>query len=134
MRILVVEDTDWKFENISEALNDIGNFDVMHEKYRNEALEKIYENNPSLDCIILDMQFPYYKGGEIIRDCGIQILKRMNHRKCNIPVIICSSAGAKIPDDITNVVGYILYGGSGNLANKFKHYLDKIKEEKQNEG
>lgn len=131
MKILVVEDCNWKYEDIKNNLDAISDFEIIRVETRNEAIREIYNNH--FDVIILDMQFPSMVGGEMLRDGGLQVLKRMHHRGFNIPVIVCSSSGCGIPEEYKNVIGYILYGGMGNLGSLLKHYIESITGETAND-
>ena len=121
-KILVVEDCNMKYEDIKNNLDSIAEFEVVWVKTRNEAISEIYNNH--FDIVILDMQFPSLIGGEMLRDGGLQVLERMNRRGRKFPVIVCSSSCTKIPEEYENVVGYIVYGGMGNLGNYLKHYIE----------
>lgn len=120
-KILIVEDSDMKYQAIKESLSFLQSHKITRVTTRNEALQFLYKEE--VDIIILDMQFPTCRGGEILKDCGLQVLKRIRHRGIDTPVIICSSCSCTVPENIKNVLGYILYDGNGDLSNTLKHYI-----------
>ncbi len=121
LKILVVEDNDTKFKHIHDSLKNIGISEITREKYRNTALLQVFGSTVEKpDFIILDMFFPRYEGGHIERGCGMDILKRMHQRRCEIPVIVCSSCMQDIPEEYSNVRQVILYAQDMDLSRFFK--------------
>ena len=86
MMILIVDDSKIKNEWIRDVLED-KNIKYDEITYLNEAYVKILDNPNVYDGIILDMQFPLYKDGVIETRAGEKLLKRLKHRKINIPVL-----------------------------------------------
>lgn len=127
-KLLIVEDSDMKFADIQESLDFLDDCKIVRKKTRNEAIQLLYNGGSNFDVVILDMQFPSMIGGEMLRDGGLQVLKKIRHRKINVPVIFCSSSTCAIPKDMTNIVGYIVYGGNGNLRELLKHYIESALE------
>jgi CheY-like chemotaxis protein len=123
MKILIVEDSNMKFEDIEYSLDFLNNPEIVRVKTRNEAIQCLYDEGNIFDVAIFDMQFPSMIGGEMLRDGGLQVLKRIRHRKIDVPVIFCSSGYTEIPADLENVAGYIVYGGNGSLSELLKHYI-----------
>lgn len=90
MRLLIVEDSKIKIEWIRDILKE-KNIEYDEITYLNGACLKILDEPKVYDGIILDMQFPIYKNGEIDERAGEKLLKRLKHRKINIPVLGNSS-------------------------------------------
>jgi len=123
IKILIVEDSDMKFDDIQKSIDFLDDCEIVRKCTRNEALQLLYIEGNDFDVIILDMQFPSMIGGEMLRDGGVQVLKKIRHRNINTPVIFCSSSACAIPN-MPNVVGYIVYGGNGKLSELLEHYIE----------
>ncbi len=80
MRILVVEDDPAQVAILSHAFDKPG-YTVVHEKdgKRADHLLSVYE----FDVVILDMGLPSMDGAEVLR--------RLRHRKNNVPVLILTA-------------------------------------------
>jgi two-component system OmpR family response regulator len=80
MRILIVEDDPTQAAILTHALNKPG-YTLVHEKdgKRADHLLTVYE----FDVVILDMGLPSMDGADILR--------RLRHRKNNVPVLILTS-------------------------------------------
>lgn len=108
-KILIVDDDDFKINNIKEVLNEINSDYVIDvEKSLNYGLRRMREEK--FDIVLLDMSMPTFS----IKDSknfdsygGKSFLKEMRRKKIGIPVIVITQydlfgegASQKTADDL----------------------------------
>ncbi len=81
-RILVVEDSIYKFAEIEKLFKKYGITNYTHtDNYVSSlkaVLESTKDNGSKIDIIILDMQFPFYIGEAPDKNQGIQFMTELN--------------------------------------------------------
>ena len=108
MKILIVEDNNRKFDDISSAFEECGETDITRRISRNGALKEIREsltNNSTYDLIILDMQIPIYDDtpNQIQLNGGMEVFERIQRWKCNAQVAFCSSEPVECDDAFASI-------------------------------
>lgn len=129
MKILIIDDSEYKIEDSKEALSKIYNkadFCEVHSK--NSALLFLQELKDSIDLIILDWNFPVFDQGMPEVDMGEEVLKVMQRKDINIDTIICSSDKVNLENEYHNVIGQILYHPA-TLKSQYEDILRDKKEE-----
>lgn len=87
MRILIIDDSTIKIKWIQEMLEE-KNIHYDQIKYLSVAYKQILDSPEMYDGIILDMQFPMYTDSSQVKDrAGEWLLKRLDHKNINIPVL-----------------------------------------------
>ena len=130
LRILVIEDMDYKYQSIKYALSNNNVTPTAYEKYRNPALLRIKaakQANANYDLIILDMQFPRYENSQIIKDAGIEVLTELERLEVTTPVVICSSSDCEWMKDIyANIIETIQHSVFLDMTEIFADILARI--------
>ncbi len=120
MNILVIEDEEYKLNDILKALNeDFDSPKIMTASSRNEGFLTLRSNQ--FDLIILDWNFPRLNGEFPETSMGAEFLFLMKRYGINIPVIICSSM--HIDCEHPNVIGIVEYDPSVVLS--FREFMGK---------
>ena len=92
MKILLIEDDEFKKRNIEEFLDSLGGNDVSSVGAVNSAISSLREN--TYDLIILDMSLPTFdfgpneKGGRPQGFGGREILRQLERFEIVVPVIV----------------------------------------------
>ena len=93
MRVLIIEDNQTKLQTVRKYLKqNYSDMDIHDAISFTAGLRRIYDSD--WDLILLDMTLPVYdinqldSGGEKKPTAGKEIMKRMQHRKKIIPVIV----------------------------------------------
>ena len=132
MKILVVEDNNYKFLDIESALRDCGETDITKSCCRNGALLELKiaeEENRMYDLVILDMQMPIYKESyEIPRRAGMLIFDEIQRCGYDTQVAFCSSEPVECEDSVMN----IQYDSSVFLAPIMQELIEETKKAKVN--
>ena len=130
MKILIVEDNDYKFKDIENALHSCGETDIARNCCRNGALLELAiaeEENRMYDLVILDMQLPRYDGNyEISKKAGMEILRETKRRRYKTSIAFCSSEPVDCEDTIMN----ILYDSSVYLTPTIQELLVLVSKNK----
>ena len=102
MRILVVEDDEYKREYIEDVLKQ-RNIEFHVERAINSALRYIHDNHDQIDGIILDLNLPRYDSYNswktIISMGGLDIPEEMTRLGIEIPILINSYDAFKVKYD-----------------------------------
>ncbi len=131
MRILIIEDNEYKYENVKKILNKLlGNSIIEWEKSRNSGLCAIRNHNfkenefEPYDVIICDNYMPIYDDEMMIEPFGADIIREVRKRfkLVNLPIIICSSE--EIEDCDYNYM--VKYDCSVCMDDKFKNIFDDL--------
>lgn len=83
-KILLIEDDDIMPKIVARILPST-EYRLEHASNGKEALQRLEETSYAYDLIITDIMMPYAN--------GFEILSKIKHRDCPIPVIIISNAG-----------------------------------------
>lgn len=129
MKILIIDDNEYKIEDSKEILSKIYNkvdFCEVHSK--NSALLFLQKLKDSIDLIILDWNFPVFDQGMPEVGMGEEVLKVMQRKDINIDTIICSSDKVNLENEYYNVIGQILYHPA-TLKSQYEDILRDKKEE-----
>lgn len=134
MRILLIEDNDYKANDITETLVRVDVTDITRKEAINESLRELneqHQKNNDYDCIILDMQFPRFKNQMPEANAGMHILKFLERRHITTPVIVCSSDILREPTDNPNIKKIIQYNPCVSLTSTFYDLLTGLKTKKK---
>lgn len=125
LKILIVEDIDYKAERVKECMYD---HTVERAKSRNSALRLIVENK--YDGIVLDMGLPIFDDGYgLDSKQGLFVLREMKRKKIDTPVVIYSTNLAYVYDtfEYKNVKDYITCDSSCSIKEPIENFLKSIK-------
>ena len=125
MKILNFEDNVFKYHDICKVLKD--ELSVTVDQASNlekgvEMLQKAYDEGRSYDLIITDMWFPV-RFGEKPEQSGELLIKTLEKRQLNIPVIMCSSINYQIP----GILGSVHYSENENWEIQLIQMVKKLK-------
>lgn len=137
--IIIIDDSDFKREDIKNYIKDINPQAEIHEfksyggamyGMRNNAkLYNILTEQPENCIIFLDMMFPAYDNGMIERDMGLQTLSELNRIDMKIDTFLISSDDIdefdKITKDFTFVKGHIKVNLVYYMKDNFKAAITK---------
>lgn len=133
MKVLIVEDNEFKLETTVSYLKELGITNISYVKSLNGGLAELSQaekNGKQYDLLILDMQLPQYEAerGHICLDGGIRILKEVTHRRYNTKVIINTSKHMEKEkyDAYPNVIGYVKYDSCVYQLQDFKVLIDSF--------
>lgn len=133
MRILLIEDNDYKAGDITETLIRIGVTDITRKEDINESLHELNEQhrkNNDYDCIILDMQFPRFRNQMPEANAGMHILDFLKRKNITTPVALCSSDTLNVPTNHPNIRKIIRYNPCVSLTDTFQNLLTEINTKK----
>ena len=139
MRIVVMEDNNNKYETIKKYLNRLGEEDIERYATLNKGTKALYDSileEKRVDLLILDMNMPRFEDrmNDIVRDAGISVIKRLESRKMNIKIVLCSSEEIDIDlSKYKNVIGVIKYDASVNQSYEFEKYVKRVYNEQPEE-
>jgi phosphoserine phosphatase RsbU/P len=108
-KILLVDDEPFNLDYLEQELDGL-NFDLVSAVNGQDALDKIYSENP--DLILLDIMMPVMDGFEVLRQLKLKESTR------DIPVIIISAS-----NDLQSVVKGIQLGAEDYLPKPFEPVL-----------
>lgn len=98
MKILQMEDSTNKYMSIRSVLQSVGITDIVWEESVEEGMKHIDNPDEAFDLIISDMHFPLKSGGPSDLDAGEEVIKEIQKRGLDIPVIIISSMRLRVPE------------------------------------
>ncbi len=92
-RILIVEDNEFKYDRLIELLKKYGLTNYVHtETIQASFVECVISDEPNVDIIILDMQFPRDINKSILKYAGVEFIRDIKfeyrRKKWNLPTII----------------------------------------------
>lgn len=124
-KVLIAEDNIIKYFEIKRALEFNGICDIVY--VGNQAsvwdeIEKSEQSGNKIDLIVSDVHYPLCAGQEANVEAGFILLKEMKKRKCNIPVILCSSQNYNIPE----ALGCVWYNKNRCLEQDFKEIFQRV--------
>ncbi len=120
LKILMIEDSIYKGEDIQRALADLGEYDIVWSKTKEAGIRML--SQMEFDLLVLDMYFPLVDGGKEYPDCGMLVLKWIEENNYDISVIVCSTVYRSINKSF--VLDSIVYEGREGLADEFKIILE----------
>lgn len=134
MRILVVEDDDYKFNRVEDYLKNIcdGASIIARAKSVNGALLELRRFNKlgiMYDLVMLDMQLPICEDEfeiEIEKEGGLEVLAEIRRCNYNTKVAICSSEAFTSTEYDGLVIGSIKYDSSVYLLKEFKAIVNEV--------
>lgn len=125
-KIINIEDTVIKHCNINRALQYNGYPTAVCAKNAEEGLsmidEAISKGNP-FELLITDMEFPV--NGIIDSNAGVFVMKELERKGIQIPIIVCSSIRYDFSEQ-ANVVGCVFYNKNRDLNWDFREVLAEI--------
>jgi hypothetical protein len=131
MKIFILEDNDYKYEDIVKVISETGPHDIDREICYNKGIRKL--SHDKYDLAILDNTVPRYSdGNEMVTDAVENILWYLKLNKNDIPVIACSyyegTTGQRGELEHLKVAyglpEYVLYQEPG-WEKKLKEYIEK---------
>lgn len=129
MIVLVIEDNENKFNDISDALNRVLEYPtIMWKKSRNSGLAAIIENNVrgcdvAYDMVICDNYLPLYDDEFELRPMASNIIGRIRRNGLtDLPIIVCSSEEV----DNCDYDYKIKYEPGIQLDDSFRDIFDKL--------
>lgn len=126
MKILIIEDNDLKFNNISNILYKIiKDAKILREKSRNSGLLNFFESersNNQFDFIICDNYMPLRDNDYIIKPYATEIVEEI--RRINENKVICICSSEKIEE--CNYDYFIKYDESICMDEIFKNIINDI--------
>ena len=132
LRILIVEDSDYKYDKTEKFLKAAAeNLGVGVSTERSRTL---YEANQAIaaptphDGVVIDMQFPKRAGERIERKCGIEFIHRLNYGMHNAPRVVNTSSEETI-EFLTEAkieVQTIVNDGRFDTTDEFEEFLQKV--------
>ena len=125
MNILQFEDNTEKYMAIRSALEHIGTFDITWVQSVEEGMRYLDDSNVNFDVILTDMQFPIHETGRLDWSAGEMVIREVQRRMLQIPVITISSAWMRIEE----AYACIWYMESRNWEEELKQTLQKIAKE-----
>lgn len=125
MNILQFEDNTEKYMAIRSALEHIGTFDIMWAQSVEEGMRYLDDSDANFDVILTDMQFPVRETGSPDWSAGEMVIREVQRRMLQIPVITISSAWMRIEE----AYACIWYMESRNWEEELKQTLQKIAKE-----
>ena len=124
-KVLNIEDYPIKHVDVRRALERCGIPNIDHAETAVDGLDMIEaaiaEGKP-YDLIVSDMYFPMTKGGMEVK-AGEYVIKELQARGIDVPVIVCSSLRLVIPE----VVGCIHYSPKNDLDADMREMIDIVK-------
>ena len=83
MKKILVADDDYLLRDLIKDILEEKNYEVLEAKNGQEAVE-IFNQNPEISLVILDVMMPQYDGMEVLRRIRLQ---------SNVPVLILTALG-----------------------------------------
>lgn len=113
LRVLVIEDSDFKFRDIEESLKRITNNEVIIERRTacNSGLlflKETYDSGSKFDLVITDNMMPIYEDSSELEACANRVCREVHRRKYETKLVVCSS---EVMDDV-NCDDFLLYNSS----------------------
>ena len=122
MKILQFEDNTEKYMAIRSALDRIGTFDITWVHSVEEGVQYLDDPKKKYDAIITDVQFPIQKAGKPDWCAGEFVIREVERRALQIPIIIISSAWMRFE----KAYACIWYVDSRNWEEELKQAMKQI--------
>lgn len=113
LRVLVIEDSDFKFRDIEESLKRVTNNEVSIER-RNACnagliyLKETYDSGSKFDLVITDNMMPIYEDSSELKPCANRVYEEVHRGKYKTKLVVCSS---EVTSDI-DCDDFLLYNSS----------------------
>ena len=135
LKIIIIEDEEYKYNKLIEILNRIlDNLEIIRAKSRNSALRIIrdcYQKNDYFDLIICDNYMPLFDNDNRIIPCAYDIISYIRRFiSKEVPICVCSSEEI----NLGNYDYYIKFESSLSLesyVNEFKQIFSTIYKRKK---
>ena len=131
MKILIIEDSEFKRNELIGFLTPMGNIEFEFCEYLYDALRYIDENKKEISGIILDLglqkaeDMPQTYGLYV----GLEVVYELKRRKFNIPVLINSTTFAGMLDEYPFIFGQRMQMENYNMLEKFVTFLMQREEQ-----
>lgn len=125
MRVLHLEDNAMKQAAIQRVLSRGGETEVVWEKNVADGIEAVEDSimdHTTFDLIITDMHYPVKSGAKAEWDAGEQFIAKMQAKKIQTPIIVCSSLNEKIP----NIYGNVWYQENRDWESELLDLIKKL--------
>lgn len=130
LKILIIEDNDYKFENIAHTVEKLCSCVIDRAESRNSGLSKIrdsYLKNEPYNILFCDNYLPIYDHGQEIMPRAAEIIQYIRHRGYHLPICLCSSESI----EGINANYYLHYDSSVYLGGQVIEILTEIVGEMQ---
>ena len=110
LKVLVIEDYDFKFRDIEESLKRVTNNEVIIERKTacNSGLlflKETYAAGSKFDLVITDNMMPIYSDSMELKLCANRVYREVHRRKYETKLVVCSS---EVTDDV-DCDNFLLY-------------------------
>lgn len=126
MKILLIEDSDYKAKDITDTLAKLGQTDVTRTISRNGGLSTFIntqKSNTPFDFVISDNFMPLYDDSHETKPFAENIVSEIRRRGyVDTPICICSSSGISKFD----YNYFILYDASISMTEKMQHIINSV--------
>lgn len=129
LRVLVIEDYDFKFRAIEESLKRITNNEVIIERRTacNSGLiylKETYDSGSKFDLVITDNMMPIHTDSRELEPCANRVCREVHRRKYDTKLVVCSS---EVMGGV-NCDGFLLYDPSVLLDNDLSDIIRDLLE------
>ena len=125
MHVLIIDDDVKKTYAIKRALDYNGIDNVVNVNNQEAAWNEIMKSingDVKFDLIVTDMHYPLTIGSVPDESAGYKLIERLEDKKIDIPVVICSSVNWKS----SNCLGSIWFSKQRDLNFDFKDLLEQL--------
>ena len=127
LRVLVIEDYDFKFRDIEESLKRVTNNEVSIERRTacNSGLlflKETYDAGSKFDLVITDNMMPIYTDSMELKPCANRVYREVHRRKYETKLVVCSS---EVINDL-NCDGFLLYNPSVLLDDSLLNIIEDL--------
>lgn len=126
MKILISEDSNFKFEGIKRGIQSVlENAEIKRVITAKESVIELIHNE--YDILIQDMQLPINKNDRIDIKGGLYVLNQIKYRQIEVKHCICSSdekSHQLMIEDKFSEIPFIDYS-SNQFLNELKNFLTK---------
>ena len=125
MKTINIEDDVLKHCAIKRALNQNGISQITHATDGVTGIQKIEQaiaEGKPFQLLVVDMHFPKATGERSDSEAGIYVIKTLQEKGIQIPIIVCSSDRLRIG----GVAGCVHYHPSRDLYSDMKEILEDL--------
>ena len=125
MKTINIEDDVLKHCAIKRALNQNGITQIIHATDGRTGVEKIEQaiaEGKPFQLLVVDMHFPKAAGERPDSEAGLYVIKTLQEKGIQIPIIVCSSDRLRIG----GIAGCVHYHPSRDLYFDMKEILEEL--------
>lgn len=127
MKIIIIDDERYKYENIADYIRRTGETNISWAKSRNSGLRQIreaYMAGEPYDLVVCDNYMPIYDDEHNIKAYGMDIVNHLRARYDD-SIFICMSSSADLPEGEYDYS--ITYNSSIELSSDFNEMIQLAK-------